>query len=691
MVTWGVTDAGVEPSKFDLAFGIDVNDESSHLSTASAQGEDREHELEVPSSRETIPVTTTGLELPAERVTVSSAESDGLEPVTDHTAIGPGAATVAAEPDDPDLPEELRTLLTFRGPATVVIESERARIEFPDPTAVTIIVQPGGDEDDLMRVPGTPRGIARAVTHLGSAHRTTGPARSHPAHRDPLPAIEIGGTESIPTAVKSETPATGIELLVPNALEPVFVLAPLAYYLAADLRVAAVDRPRLRTRDGAVDHALSPVPDCQAECTDLLRQFFYLDCLVRDTGAADASDAPILEAIDMDPEHVRSLDAAARLDRYLSVTGDDLADRLPEWHLSTFVDPTPGNASVLTHLLDDLSLIRIPEATELDEADLLEASLSEGFTRSSCGVECSSPSTVVKPSESGGRVTAWLAPGTPLDAFKTTRSAYLNRSDYRTRASDTFEIDLVLNDGEMAGEHEAVADIYRERADDMPIDVSVATSLTRAELRDRIESESDFLHYIGHCEPEGLQCADGYLSTAEIEQSRTRSFFLNACGSYEEGLGLVDAGSVAGAVTLRAVLDEHAAKVGTAFAKLLMHGFSIGRAMQLARRQIMMSTDYAVVGDGTDALVPTTAHPAVIWLEDAGDRFEASYEAVPARSVGRLHEPPFGDESYLFGQDTEREMTTRELIPILRDSTLPVIYNGDFYWTEQLSREIKQK
>ncbi|AWB27622.1 hypothetical protein [Halococcoides cellulosivorans] len=689
MVTWGVTDAGTDSSDYDLTFGIetDENSLSALYTTASAQG--GAHDLDTPSGRETIPVTTTGLELPAGSVTVSSADSDGLEPVTERATIGPGAATVAAEPEGPDLPDELRTVLTFRGPATVDIDDERARIEFPDPTAVTIIVQPGGDADDRMRVPGTPRGIARAVTHLGSAHRTTSPARSHPAHRDPLPAIEVGNTESIPPAIKSETPETGIELLVPNELESVFVLAPLAFYLAADLRVAAVDHPHLRTRDGRVDHDLAAVPDCQEEVGDLLRQFFYLDCLVRDTGATDATNAPILDAIDLDADHVRELDSAARLERYLAVAGEDLSDRLPEWHLSTFVDPTPGNASVLSHLLDDLSLIRLPDATELDEAALLDESLSEGFTRSTCDLDCANPSTVVKPSESGGRVTAWLAPGTPLDAFKTTRSAYLNRTDYRTRASDTFEIDLVLNDGEMAGEHDAVADIYRERAEDMPIDVSIARSLTKAELRERIESGADFLHYIGHCEPEGLQCADGYLSTTEIERSRTRSFFLNACGSYEEGLGLVEAGSVAGAATLRAVLDEHAAKVGTAFAKLLMHGFSIGRAMQLARRRIMMSTDYAVVGDGTDALVPTTAHPAVIWLEDAGEAFEVSYETVPARSVGRLHEPPFGDEPYLFGQDTERTMRARELLPILEDSSLPVIYNGEFNWSEELVTEIR--
>ncbi len=110
-----------------------------------------------------------------------------------------------------------------------------------------------------------------------------------------------------------------------------------------------------------------------------------------------------------------------------------------------------------------------------------------------------------------------------------------------------------------------------------------------------------------------------------------------------EGQTLIEKGSVAGAVTFTKVLNDHAVKVGSTFAKLLVHGFSIERAMCLARRRIMMGKDYAVVGDGTHSLIqgehrlPTTV--TIEELEDTDDQFLVTFDCYSTEATGAYYFP----------------------------------------------------
>jgi len=238
----------------------------------------------------------------------------------------------------------------------------------------------------------------------------------------------------------------------------------------------------------------------------------------------------------------------------------------------------------------------------------------------------------------------------------------------------------------MDAERQTVANFYRRRAENLPIDVTVQDRLPTADLADVFESKNDFVHYIGHCDDEGLRCPDGNLDVADVEESRTRTFFLNACGSYEQGLELVEQGSISGAVTYRKVLDAQAAKVGTTFARLIVHGFSFERALQLARRRIMMGKDYAVVGDGTYALLPSPKQPVVVWLEDAGEgEYDVSCEVLTAQSNGERYRLPFDDVRALNGRTTDATLSAAELRSALADTSLPVIFEGDVHWSGELA------
>jgi hypothetical protein len=532
------------------------------------------------------------------------------------------------------------------------------------------IATPAGGErapvPPAVRVPLSPDGVATAVTHAASACPTTGPERSDPVNRDHPPLLRFG-QEHVPAAIAERTPETDIGLRVPADYGALYATAPLAYYLGATVTADEDATAARLTAPPNVDRRLPADGGLATRAADLLRSVFYLDCLAR---GADGSGAPGDLDRKLDLEAYAERPMAGRLATVLGGVLDGLEGRLPDWQLSTYVDPDPYHARALPHLLDAMSLVYPPSASELDGEGLLKHSLDDFFRGNVATADR------LNPDLGAGHAHAWLADGIPITASKTTVGAYENRLRHRSRASDAdgLRIDVVINDREMRSEA-TVADIYRRRAVDLPVEVAVHESLTRRELRDVFESSTDFVHYVGHCEVEGLRCPDGHLPTRTVDVG-AKTFFLNACGSYAEGLSLVENGAVAGGVTLTRVLDEQAATVGTGFARLLVRGVGFERALSLARRQIMMGSDYAVVGDGTYALTPPEEHPAVCRVSGGPDHYEVAWEVIDARAAGRTYESPFGDGRRTYGTVVETRLSAEDLRSFLAGRDVPVVFEG---------------
>jgi hypothetical protein len=388
------------------------------------------------------------------------------------------------------------------------------------------------------------------------------------------------------------------------------------------------------------------------------------------------TDAAPLAELGLDPAAVRTVDPAVRYATFLEAS----LDELPDWHLSTYVEPTYERGRALPALLDRLSLVYPAEATELTRRDLLQASLDD-FYRGTVSVSPLAPELGV------GSAHAWLADGEVVDAFKTTPTAYENARTDRP-AGDALSVVVVLNDPEMDAEL-AVADAYRDRGGVVPLEVTVRESLSRTELAATLERPCDFLHYVGHCEADGLRCRDGHLSVESLSAAGPRAFFLNACGSYHEGEALVERGSVAGAVTLEKVLNEQAARVGTAFGRLVVGGYGIDRALGLARRRIMMGRDYAAVGDGTARVAPAVGERAVLTVEPDGDRYAVEYEAAPG--AGGEHRDPFTGAVRPRGEPSRTTLDASDLADFLRGRSLPVRFDGDLRWGESLAAELRPR
>jgi hypothetical protein len=348
-----------------------------------------------------------------------------------------------------------------------------------------------------------------------------------------------------------------------------------------------------------------------------------------------------------------------------------------------YIEPDADNVPTLPHLVSNLPNVFMPDSTPLAGNERLRRSLDDFYR----GADRPSGVEPVKPVLGPGRVHGWLAEGVPVDVFKSLPEAYEHRSGAGDRAGTS--VVAVLNDAEMSSEHEDAADIYRRGTADLDIDVSVRERLSRAELAAVFEADHDFVHYIGHCVDAGLQCHDGALSTDDLRRSGAETFFLNACGSYHEGIDLVGKGSVAGAVTFEKVLDGHAARVGTTFVRLLINGFSIERALGLARRRVIMGTDYAVVGDGTHTLSGARSDvPLVVELTRGGeDVYHVTFDASSPRVTGDVFTMPgpLDEGPHLFGAESTVTLTAAEAERFVGAVDLPVIFDGDIQWSSDVA------
>jgi len=691
----------------------------------------------------TLDCTATELALPGAVVYVvalSTGESHELGGDTEPLSMPEGEYLI-------DVDAEVKSYFRLQGPFTLcrTADYDRVVLTLPGRRRITLGFRSRNRKPTAsMEITPTPEGVATAVTNAAVAHKTTGPDRSYPTLRGHPPLLDIGDQIAVPDAISEARDDTGIELLAPSALEPLLVLSPLAYYLGAEVEVTNVASPILRAPAADVDHELPAMPGLERDATRLLRKVFFLDCLVRNVGpyGTELAEASLLDALDVDAAALYAADPARRLAAYIDVPFGAIEQRLPDWHLSTYVEPDADGLRALPFLLDRMSLLYMPRTSELEGGELVERSLDDFYrgrapesgrrfphgdrndSSASAGetdaaVESDGSATVtdgssgragtttsiatrsagevatvdvVKPELRGGRIHGWLAEGTPIDVFKCLPEAYEHHVESLDRSSDGIEIAVVLNDAEMQAEHADVADIYRRRGGEVSIDVTVEERLSTAELADLFEADREFVHYIGHCEDEGFRCPDGYLDTTTVSRCGAQTFFLNACGSYHEGVELVRSGAVAGAITFSQVLNDHAVAVGSSFARLLAHGFGFERALQLSRRRIMMGKDYAVVGDGTHALAQSDNRlPATVRLESVDGGFLLTYDQYCSRHAGSFYRPFVGDEryAYLAGNESEHVLERPELATFLERASMPVVFDGDVYWSAELADDIR--
>ena len=645
----------------------------------------------------------------------------------------------------------VRVFVRLDGPATLRRDgADGVRVAFPERRPVSMGFESRvGVPDERVTVTRTPEGVATGLSALAVGPDTTSPDRTWPTLREQPPYVEFGETTHVPRSISERRPDTGIELVVPPDLTYLTTGASLAHYLGATVRTAPDVEPHLEL-DGRVVR-LGRGRAFQAETAALLRRTFYLDCLARTAGphGGDLSVSVVADELGLDTQALYEAPLAERVDRYLDLPYESVADAFPEWHLTMHVAPTYETVRTLPHLIANVPHLFSPESEPLPKKEWLRLTVADGYdvdrenvwhadhgfggegaSTTGSDVEPTPAPTdepaptehpradgtdetlrvtreisnvdLVKPTLGPGRSHGWLAEKVPIDVFKSLPAAYENRQKYLDDPGSELSVVAVVNDdrrggfdlsdvdeADMRDETTEISTHYERRAEDLNIDLTVKENVSTAELARTFERRNDLVHFIGHRDERGLECANGFFSAETIRESNAQTFFLNACGSFPEGRTLVEKGSVGGGVTFESVTNDDAVKVGVAFARLIMNGFCIERALDYTRGQLMTPKDYAVVGDGTHVLTQNDSIvPEALFLsENDGGGYSMLIEQSSPWITGGNVQNSVADSSdsyHLFGTDRKYELNEEKIQEYLQSHDGPIIYNKKLYWSEDV-------
>ncbi|WP_123536197.1 hypothetical protein [Halosimplex salinum] len=543
--------------------------------------------------------------------------------------------------------------------------------------------------------------LMAALSTLGSALKTTSCERSFPSLRGHPPLVELGDELSVPEAI--EPPDTGVTIEVPPFEEYIYPVVPLVYYLGATLESGPA--PRIATDEWS--YPLDGDDGFEPEVARVLKQTLLLDCVTRTEGyyGVDLYERTELETrLDLDFAAVYEQSLPEQLRTYLELPYDSVSEVVPKWKLTADVRPEATNVSALPFLANELAIVRCPGVRSMDEEALADLSEEvESFFRNNpqalrrstrAGPTRASTSTtdtdIFRPEPADSIEQAYVGEGLPVGASKMTVDAYYRRLDFEPSTDPQIRVAVVCNDEEMTDEN-VVSEIYGTR-DWIEFDISFQDQLGTMEMREVLQSEVDFLHYIGHVDEEGIRCTDGYLDTRHLSDVNVSAFLLNACDSYEQGRGLVDAGAMAGIATVTDIVNEAATSVGRTAAKLLNQGFSLAATVSIIKEYEQIGHHYLVVGDASASIVENqsgTPHRVIVDERD-DDEFEVNIFGYPTLSspMGAILSPQIqGIDRFYLNSGTMEDyvLSKQKLLEFIHKQDLPVDFDGSLRWSSNVS------
>ncbi len=593
-----------------------------------------------------------------------------------------------------DLSLPLKVYVHIESPVHIYSDPERTHVALDDTTRAVIGARSYHTRPaETITTTADPADVMQAVSTFGSALKTTAPDRSYPTLRGHPPAIWLGDELAIPDSILPP-PEDVVRIEVPPTLRHVFVVTPLAYYLGA--AVVPGPEPRLCT-DSGYTHAFETDggDGFESAVARVLKQVFFLDCIVRTEGPIQLplnerqTIEPILE---FDIEAVYDQPRDRQLETYLQQSASTLQPYLPEWQLENIVPATPESVEFLPFIADDLAVIKTADDTESATtvspacSQAIEEFTRGDFVRRSRTGSGGVPSTTKSPHQTitqrwTGIHSSPITSTTPLSAF--------HHGIDRTPRDDPIRIDVICNEDDMHAELETVNEVYGTHTE-LPFDVTVHDDLTTTELSDVLSQATDFCHYIGHIDADGIQCSNGKLDTSSLETVGAKAFVLNACQSHNQGIDLVEAGSIGGIVTLADVVNDGAVSVGSTIARLLNRGFPLYAALDIARQETVVGEQYRLVGDGFTTIAQSeTRVPTVCSITQDDDELcvELGMYVGTGTGIGGLFSPHIEstDSYYLLPRNTGTiRMTREEFEELVTAESFPLLFENEIYWDESV-------
>ncbi|MFC7165154.1 hypothetical protein [Halospeciosus flavus] len=346
----------------------------------------------------------------------------------------------------------------------------------------------------------------------------------------PPPAIERGEELHVPDVL--EKPDTGVTIAVPPTYADLYRVAPLAFYLGAD--VVPGEEAELRLDLGYTEPLRRPGRTLEESVDRLLARCLLLDSLVRVGGYYSFPRYEYDEVaphLPFYPPELYERSVGEQLVEYLEVPFDVLEPHVPKWTTTAVLRPRLEDAAVVPPLLDSLSRVHV--ATGAD------ASAEPGRTLDTA-------------------VTAYAGRTPPVGETRLVPAAFENLRGREQSVPAECRFDFF-------GVGQAAVDAYDRvcNAVDTGHEDGVPTRRRRTrptrEVLRRALGASEFLHFGGDVTDEGFVCADGVLPWADLGSVETTVVSI-AGGAGGDGVdaavSLVESGAAAAVVFDGAVPDE---------------------------------------------------------------------------------------------------------------------------------------
>ncbi|MXR22280.1 hypothetical protein GRX66_17405, partial [Halobacterium sp. PCN9] len=298
--------------------------------------------------------------------------------------------------------------------------------------------------------------------------------------------------------------------------------------------------------------------------------------------------------------------------------------------------------------------------------------------------------SVVVPADAGVPGQSWLADGYAAHAANPTVGSFRRGFDWPS-GDGPLDVHVVYNDARLDVSDDVDYDVhsYGETR------VRTSRNLSTSGLRDVLQSDVDFLHFVGHVTADGMLCSDGMLDVRTLARMGVSAFFLNGCRSYEQGRALLTAGAVGGIVTVDDVGDETAGSVGRVVSMLLDAGFPLYAVLDVLELTGVRTDRYTILGDGTLSLRHNASGIPMLKEIDSAEWTQTS-DQLPLT----IHHYPTGNDSLggmtaynvaaaesvvQSARATETAIPRERLDEFLADSGIAVVLDGDLRFTDDLS------
>ncbi|MFC3960275.1 hypothetical protein [Halovivax cerinus] len=490
-------------------------------------------------------------------------------------------------------------------------DADRSIVEmhFDEPTSVAIGARSlRSHPSSAITVPDDPEALLEALPYLASSIKEFTPECSWPTLRQHPPAIERGDRLSIPPDVRR--PETGVEIRLPPTYEHCYTVAPLAFYLGADL--VAGDAPALVLENGHVEPLETTEASLSERVTDVLGRCLLLDSLVREAGYQTVGNAEydhLAPQLPFYPPNLYDLSPSERLLEYLDVAHEVLSPYRPRWPKRAVLRPDPADAVCLPGLLHELARIDVARSP-----DAVPPTVT---TDEDAVVGCDGNAGARRPD---ALLTAHTFPASVTGTCRLRAEAMQLAPTIERPTPDRAHLTLATDDPERAGAFRRFADRLSDETT-----ISVLERPTASTLCEALCDERTALYCEQPASEDGIRCADRTLRLGEVGDVATPVVWLADAASGSDGDTLVSAGAVAVASTA-GVPDRE--RVCGALAQLL-GGFSVADAVYTAG--VDRDVDVRFVGDASVTVVRSVnSAPTMIDLATVdSDRFTLTLKNYP--------------------------------------------------------------